>query len=168
MFQARSGAAVAILLALSGCNLPWQPPAPAPSDQAAAPDYSLGGFDGRRHTLSEYRGKVVVLNFWATWCIPCRAEIPDLEHEARTQDSTRVAIVGIDWKEAPDPVQSFIRELGVTYPMLLDGDGAVYDRYQVDALPQTFFISREGRVATSRTGITSRDQLEAEIRAVAG
>jgi thiol-disulfide isomerase/thioredoxin len=133
-----------------------------------APGFSLTGLDGRRHDLSEYRGRVVLLNFWATWCIPCRAEIPDLEHEARTQDPSRVVFLGINWKEGSDAAQAFFTEIGATYPVLLDSDGSVYSRYGVDALPQTFIVDRDGRLVSSRTGIASRDQLEQELRAGGG
>jgi peroxiredoxin len=161
--------ALVAALALCACSLPWQAAQPAQSPTpAAAPAFSLAALDGGSHSLADYRGRTVVINFWATWCIPCRAEIPDLEHEARTQDPSSVVIVGIDWRETADPVRAFTTEIGVSYPILLDLDGAVYDRYGVDALPQTFIVDSAGRLAKSRTGIASRAQMEAEIRAVAG
>jgi cytochrome c-type biogenesis protein len=125
----------------------------------------LTGIDGQSHALADYRGKVVLFNFWATWCIPCRAEIPDLEHEARVQDPAKVVILGIDWKEQSQPVQTFVQDIGAHYPMLLDSDGKVYDAYAVSALPQTFIVDRNGNLASSRTGIASRDQIEAELKA---
>jgi peroxiredoxin len=130
-----------------------------------APGFSLKGIDGRTYSLDAYRGKVVVLNFWATWCIPCRAEMPDLEHEARAHRSDPVAVVGVDWKESAGPVQEFTRGLGLTYPILLDSDGRAYDAYHVSALPTTFIVDGAGRLVKTRLGIASRDEVEAEIKA---
>src|SRR6202165_4691954 len=109
---------VGAALTLAGCSLPGFGSAPT-SGGSAAPDFTVKGLDGSSHSLADYRGKVVVLNFWATWCIPCRAEIPDLEHEARLHRSDPVAVLGMDWKESAGPVQEFIRGLGVTYTILL-------------------------------------------------
>jgi peroxiredoxin len=154
---------------VAGCSLPGTGPSrPQAAPSKPAPDFRLAGLDGRDHALGDYRGKVVVLNFWATWCIPCRAEIPDLEHEHRAQDPGKVAIVGIDWKESAVSAQSFIHDIGATYPTLLDADGRVYDQYGVSALPQTFVLDAGGKIVSSRTGIASRDQMEAEIRAAGG
>lgn len=151
-------------LALAACNLPGGSSAPSATPGAPAPGFTVKGVDGATHSLSDYRGKVVVLNFWATWCIPCRAEMPDLEHEARVHRSDPVAILGMDWKESAAPVRDFTEGLGVTYPMLLDADGHVYDTYRVGALPTTFIIDAQGRLLKSRIGIASRDEIEAEIK----
>jgi cytochrome c biogenesis protein CcmG/thiol:disulfide interchange protein DsbE len=150
--------------ALCGC-LPAGSAGQGAPTPGGAPSFTLKGLDGRTHSLSDYRGKVVVLNFWATWCIPCRAEMPDLEHEARVHKSDRVAVLGVDWKESTGPVEEFIRGLGVTYPILLDSDGRIYDAYRVSALPTTFVIDRNSRLVKTRLGISSRDEIESEIQA---
>ena len=154
-------------IALAACNLPGGGSAASARPGAPAPGFTVMAVDGSTHSLSDYRGKVVVLNFWATWCIPCRAEMPDLEHEARAHRSGPVAILGIDWKEPAAPVKDFSEGLGVTYPMLLDSDGRVYDLYRVGALPTTFIIDAQGRLLKTRIGIASRDEIEAEIRSAA-
>ena len=167
MFTNRLGAlalAGCLVAGVVGCTPPWvKDELPRPADRVA-PGFTLTGLDGRPHSLTEYRGRVLLLNFWATWCIPCRAEIPDLEHEARVQDPAKVAIVGIDWKEDLAPVDAFVKEIGASYPILMDHDGRVYDAYEVSALPQTFVIDRDGRVVVSRTGIVGRDQMEQELK----
>ena len=130
-----------------------------------APGFTVAGLDGTTHHLADYRGKVVVLNFWATWCIPCRAEMPDLEHEARVHRSDPVAILGMDWKEPAAPVKDFTSELGTTYTMLLDADGHPYNAYHVSALPTTFVIDRQGHIRKTRLGMASRDEIDTEIKA---
>ncbi len=150
---------------LGACGLPGARSTASASPGNPAPDFNLVGVDGARHSLSSYRGRVVVLNFWATWCIPCRAEMPDLEHEARLHRTDPVSIVGVDWKESAGQVTDFTAGLGISYPMLLDTDGQVYARYRVSALPTTFIIDARGRLVKSRIGIAGRDEIEVEIKA---
>jgi thiol-disulfide isomerase/thioredoxin len=157
------GLALAVV-ALTGC-LPAGSTGQVATTPGFAPGFSIAGLDGRTHTLADYRGKVVVLNFWATWCIPCRAEMPDLEHEARAHRSDPVAVVGIDWKESAGPIQDYTGGLGITYPILLDAEGRVYEAYRVSALPTTFLIGRDGRMVKTRLGISSRDEIETEVKA---
>jgi len=152
-------------LALGGCGLPGPTSAASATPGNPAPAFDLAGVDGAHHSLSSYRGKVVVLNFWATWCIPCRAEMPDLEHEARIHRGDAVVILGVDSKESAGQVTDFTSSLGISYPMLLDSDGQVYARYRVSALPTTFIIDARGRLLKTRIGIADRDQVEAEIKA---
>jgi peroxiredoxin len=155
--------ALGAALTLAGCSWPGAG-SPPTSDGSVAPGFTVQGLDGSTHTLADYGGKVVVLNFWATWCIPCRAEIPDLEHEARVHKADQLVILGMDWKEPVTAVKDFTTELGTTYPMLLDGDGRVYDAYHVSALPTTFVVDRKGHIKKMRLGIASRDEIEAEIK----
>lgn len=147
-----------LLVLLAGCG----PVSTAPQGKVARP-FSLPGLDGRKHGLAEYTGKVVILNFWATWCIPCRAEVPDLEHEYRVH-AGELVVLGVDYQEPPSDVQSFVKEIGLTYPILMDASGTVHDAYGVGGLPQTFVLDRAGRVVVSRVGIASRDRLEQEFR----
>jgi peroxiredoxin len=150
-------------LSLAGCSLPGAGSTPS-ADGSTAPGFTVTGLDGATHRLADYRGKVVVLNFWATWCIPCRAEMPDLEHEARVHRGDPVAILGMDWKEPAATVRDFTSELRTSYTMLLDSDGHAYDAYHVSALPTTFIINRQGHIKKMRLGIASRDEIEAEIK----
>jgi thiol-disulfide isomerase/thioredoxin len=108
---------------------------------------------------------VVLVNFWATWCIPCRAEMPDLEHEYRAHKADGFVVLGLDDREDKATVTAFIDELGLTYPVLLDSEEGAYHAYQVSGLPQSFLLDRQGRVVQARTGIASRDQLEKDISA---
>lgn len=163
----RSGYAAAWIAALAilvgGCAGPGQG-VPA-ATRATAPNFTLIGLDGKMHSLSDYRGHVVLVNFWATWCIPCRAEIPELEVSYRKHQAQGVVFLGVDWKEGSDQVAPFVDERQVTYPVLLDRDGRVYTAYQVAALPETFVIDKQGRVAVHRIGLATRDKFEEELKA---
>jgi peroxiredoxin len=157
-------ALLAVLVLLTGCSLPGQARAtPAP---ATAPSFTLIGLDGRQHSLGQYRGHIVLINFWATWCIPCRAEIPELETAYKKYQARGVVFLGIDWKESQGDVRAFADERQVTYPILLDTDGKAYTAYQVPALPQTYVLDKQGRVVITRTGIATRDKFDAELKSV--
>jgi peroxiredoxin len=153
-----------LLAAVGGCTLPGQArPTTSPSP---APAFALAGLDGGQHALADYRGHVVVVNFWATWCIPCRAEMPELEVEYKKHRAEGVVFLGLDWKENRRDIQAFIDERQVTYPILLDADGRAYRDYQVTLLPETFIVDRQGRVVTTTLGITVREKLDAELNAL--
>jgi len=112
-----------------------------------APDFSLRDLDGRVHRLSDYRGKVVFLNLWATWCPPCREEMPSMEHlhqRLRGQDFVMLAVS--EDEAGVTAVQPFAREMGLTFPILLDARGTLPARYGVTGFPETFLIDRSGRV----------------------
>jgi cytochrome c biogenesis protein CcmG, thiol:disulfide interchange protein DsbE len=141
----------------------------AASDQHAAPlpgfvspDFDLPAVVGPNMTLTELRGQPVVLNFWATWCPPCRAEMPYFEAVSQNY-AGRVAVIGIDQGETLEQVVRFATAVGVTYPLLLDEDSQVSRLYKVQALPTTFFIDRRGVVREVHTGIISQAVLEERI-----
>ncbi len=116
---------------------------PQPAVGHPAPDFTLTTLNGETFTLSDLRGTPVVLNFWATWCGPCRAEMPELENAARRYDP-KVRIIGVDQGEAPKVVQEFVDELGVSFTVPMDSDMSVGDTYRIIGLPTTFFIDRDG------------------------
>ena len=112
------------------------------------PDFVLATVDGEAVRLSDFRGKTLVLNFWATWCPPCRAEMPDFqalfEEREGAGDLVILAVDKID-EDSPGAVRNFIDEFGLTFPVVLDTDGAdVTQRFDVRGLPATFFIDRDG------------------------
>lgn len=108
-----------------------------------APDFSLTTLDGEPFTLSKLRGKPVVLNFWATWCGPCRRELPALQ-AASERYGDQVAIIGVDQAEAAATVQSYVDSLELTFAIPMDTDNAVGSTYGVRGLPTTYFIDSQG------------------------
>jgi len=135
----------------------WGAAAAATSAEAmvgrAAPDFSLqDSVTGRDVRLSDYRGKTVVLNFWATWCGPCRFEMPALEQAYREHGGADVVVIAVNLRETNDEVAAFRRSLDLTFPMLMDRQGAVYAQYDGRVLPQTFFIDRNGVVRGKHVG----------------
>ena len=116
------------------------------------PEFRLRTLEGRTVTLAGLRGQVVLLNFWATWCLECRPEMPALEALHRRFGARGLAVVGVNTREGPIVVRDYVRELGLTFPLLLDSDGTVTRRYGVIGLPTTFLVGRDGRSAALAVG----------------
>ena len=138
----------------------------------AAPDFTLTDQNGVRHTLSDYKGKVVLLNFWATWCGPCKMEMPDLQavYEDYGKNQEDVVILGVANPKTPsrpqnsdvttEEVAAFLQEGGYTYPTAMDETGQVFLQYGVSAFPTTFMITPEGKVYGYATGTLTRSTME--------
>jgi thiol-disulfide isomerase/thioredoxin len=110
---------------------------------ATAPDFEWTGLDGKTLRLSSYRGRVVVVNFWATWCQPCREELPALQRVAASEPD--VVVLEVDLMEPSDKARSFLDSLGLDrLQPVLDSDGATTRRYGVLGLPSTFFVDKQG------------------------
>lgn len=133
--------------------------APQPAVGHPAPAFTLATLDGAEFTLSSDAANgertPIVLNFWATWCGPCRNEMPALQAAAENYRG-HVAIIGVDQMEDKATVQAFVDELGITFPIPMDADGAVGERYNVRGLPTTFFIDRNGVIQQIWTGEMNR------------
>jgi len=130
-----------------------------------APDFELKSLDGRAVKLSDFRGKVVVLNFWATWCAPCRVETPWLIDFYRRYKEQGLEVVGVSMDDGDqEHVADFVKEMGVNYTVLL-GNHAVGDAYGgARFLPQTFFIDRNGNIIKHSFGIKSKSDFEEAIK----
>lgn len=125
----------------------------ASGKRAGAPKIDLPRLSGPgRVSLADYRGKVVVLNFWASWCEPCRDESPLLERWQKKMRAHRGTVVGVDVLDVSSDARDFARRYGLTYPMLRDGAGDVLGSFGVVAYPETFVIDRRGRIAARRRG----------------
>jgi thiol-disulfide isomerase/thioredoxin len=128
----------------------------------AAPDFTLPTADGQQVSLRQLRGKVVFLNFWATWCIPCREEMPALERLHQTYPAQDLAVISIDLKETADQVRAFFQKHGLSFPALLDQDGSVFRDYLVAGMPTTYLIGRDGTLLAR--GIGGRDWTRTEAQ----
>ena len=125
----------------------------APMTGFLAPDFALTALEGGDVQLSTLRGKPVILNFWATWCPPCRAEMPELEALWQRYQDEGLLLIGVDQGENAATVERFARGVvGTTFPLLLDTNQAVGRAYGVRALPTTVFIDAAGRIQDIRIG----------------
>jgi len=125
------------------------PPAPVLRNGAVAPDFHLPVHGGSKEvTLSDLRGKVVFVNFWATWCAPCRSEAPALErlHQTLLGTDFEILAVSIDKPEDEPAIAAFQKEFSIDFPILLDRDRGVYNAYQVSGVPETFLVDASGKV----------------------
>ncbi len=117
-----------------------------------APDFSLPDLDGKTHRLSDYRGKVVVVNFWATWCPPCRFEMPSMQSAWLKTKDKGVVILAIDVGEDEDTIFTFTGDYPVEFPLLLDEDSKIIHQWSVRGLPTTFVIDPDGRIVYRAIG----------------
>ena len=124
-----------------------------------APDFALQLFDGRPFRLSEQRGSVVVVNYWASWCPPCREEARTLEAASRRYRDRGVLFVGVDVWDAERDALAFIREFGVTYPNGPDPTGGILIEYGVTGIPETYFVDRAGQLVRRWIGPIDARQL---------
>ena len=124
---------------------PAQQPAPAP-------EFTLPDLDGKSHTLADYRGKVVVLNFWATWCPPCRYEMPAMQRAWEKVRDEDIVFIAVDVGEDSDTVFTFLADYPVEFPLLLDEQAKVVEQYPVTGLPTTYIIDPQGRITHRAVG----------------
>jgi cytochrome c biogenesis protein CcmG/thiol:disulfide interchange protein DsbE len=163
-------AVVATAFALSGDDAPSSS---APGTGAAttrgvaevgdlAPDFTLTTLAGETVQLSEYRGSPVIVNFWASWCVPCREEFPVLQDALDEHERAGLAIVGVTYRDIASDSRAFVREMDATWPQGIDERGDVAGSYGVRAIPLTFYVDADGRI-TDRVfgGVTERQMSEA-------
>ena len=131
---------------------------------ALAPDFLLGRLDGSELRLSDLRGQPVVLNFWATWCAPCRKEIPQFVDAYERHRGEGLVIVGVNMQEGKGIVRPYAEDFGMTFPIAIDVDGEVADAYRILGLPTTYFIDREGIVRSVFTGPFEQSDRGTEVR----
>lgn len=121
----------------------------------AAPDFELMTIDGETARLSDFRGKKVLLNMWASWCPPCRAEMPDMQRFYEEQRANEIVILGVNLTTAersPEVVPRFVEQFGITFPVVLDDEGEVADRYRVSSIPTSYMIDSRGVIRQKVVG----------------
>jgi thiol-disulfide isomerase/thioredoxin len=130
-----------------------------------APDFTLESLDGKTMRLSDFRGKAVLLNFWATWCVPCKIEMPWFVELQRQYGTQGLQIVGVAMDDASkEDIAKFAKDMGVNYPILI-GKEAVGDQYGgVPALPESFFIGRDGKIVDKILGLRGKSDIEDDIK----
>ncbi len=133
-----------------------------PYDGEALPDFTLGDMGGKMHTLSQYRGKVVMVNFWATYCGPCIKEIPSMANLKKKLAGKPFEILAIDMAEEKSDVQAFMQrhKIEVNFPILLDMEGGVIEQWMVSAVPTTFIVGPQGKIHYALYGAIEWDSDE--------
>lgn len=143
-------------------------PTPAADERpkVPAPDFTLTDQFGNEHTLSDYKGKVVFLNFWAVWCNPCRREMPDIQklYEDLGENSEDVVVLGVTMPDSNTDPNTFMKDNGYTYPSVVDVSGDVMAQYGISAFPTTFMIDRDGNVFGYVQSMITRDIMDSIIQ----
>ncbi len=159
---------VALVAGLYLLNRYWIAPAGRnisdSSEHPLAPDFTLANLKGGELSLADYKGKVVLLNFWATWCGPCRDEVPDFVKLVESYGDQGFVIMGISMDDGPEPVHEFYEEFKMNYPVVM-GNAQVAQLYGgVFGIPISFLIGRDGRIYSQHMGVVPRSVIEAEIK----
>ncbi|MCI0478839.1 MAG: TlpA family protein disulfide reductase [Anaerolineales bacterium] len=144
-----------ILLFAFGLRARGEPP----RSSGAAPDFAITSFEGQTIKLSELRGKVVVINFWASWCAPCRDEAPFLEKTWRQYKDRGVVFIGVDYIDSETAAKAYLKEFGITYFNGPDIGSEIYQRYRAKGVPETYFVGKDGNLAGNALGPIARDSM---------
>lgn len=159
--------AVVITIAIMLIEFNKSKPIPAANDKnvgigigKTAPDFELKDLSGKSVRLSDFRGKSVILNFWASWCPPCREEMPEFQR-IYNENKDKLAVIGVNLQESKENSEAFVKKLGITFPILLDPNAEVKDIYNVFTQPVTYFIDANGKIADKKFGpLTSEEIIE--------
>ncbi len=126
--------------------------ASAHAESEMAPNFTLKSRSGKNIKLSEFRGQVVLVNFWASWCGPCREEMPILEKLYKKYKSLGFVILGVNVDDKPAQAESLLKLIDVSFPVLFDADKKISEKYKVTAMPSSFFIDRDGKIRSEHKG----------------
>jgi thiol-disulfide isomerase/thioredoxin len=134
----------------------------APREGEAAPDFRYTMAGGHAHQLSELRGRVVLVNFWATWCAPCKEEMPDLQRLA-DEYGDAVTVLGVNKLESLEAIGPFVRQMGVTFTLLGNPEGDISERYGAKNIPLTYFVRPDGTIGAVHIGVMTYDEAKAQV-----
>lgn len=115
--------------------------------------------------LSDLRGSVVWVNFWASWCRPCRQELPDIQSLYDENRADGLVVLAVNYEDSADIAREYAADLGLTMPVLLDSGGKVFDQYKLQGLPDSFFVDRDGNVATLQFGLLNEAKMRQRLEA---
>ncbi len=146
---------VLLMPAFQGCD--------EAAEREIATDFVLQLFNGQTFTLSKHKGEVVVVNFFASWCIPCLAEAPELEAMHREYLDKKVIFLGVAIKDTESAARGFVKKAGLTFPAGLDEEENIKESFGVYGLPTTFFISRDGLITYTHSGALTKELIEHEL-----
>jgi thiol-disulfide isomerase/thioredoxin len=161
-FVVLAGAAAFVIYALGGRSQPVSSPFKPPAERKPLSSFGLPQLDGAEWVLSENRGKVLLLNFWATWCPPCRQETPELVQLHQRYQSQGFAVVGISLDEQQGAVAPFVARYRIPYPVLLTDENFALGA-QIESLPTSVLLDRQGRVATAYNGAVTEEDLRQDV-----
>jgi len=143
-------------------------PTSSPSATSKAPDFTLVDTEGKKISLSDYAGKVVIVDFWATWCPPCRRGIPDLI-DIQKQFKNKVAVIGISVDtDTKSKVVPFMKTMGINYPVVFANSDVVQSYGGIEAIPTSFIIDKKGNISNQHVGLTDKSVLIDEINKLLG
>lgn len=162
-WQQIAGVLLILALAVVACGGPGEAVPQGINQGNLARDFTLTSLDGSEVSLSDFEDSVVLVNFWATWCPPCRAEIPDLEEAYRAYQDDGFVVLGINVEESHKVVEPFVDSMGMTYPVLLDERGQVMQEYRARGLPMSLLVDRDGVIQQRHMGTLTADQLESYL-----
>ena len=131
-----------------------------------APDFELVDLDGNAHRLSDYRGEGVVLNFWGTWCPPCKKEFPAIERQYKSFENQGVNVLAINIAQSNLEVQNYMDEMGLTFPVVIDKTRSVMTTYNVTTLPATILVDENGVITKIITGEMTESQIVAHMESI--
>jgi len=151
-----------LLVPLVGCDMP----STGIRRGGVAPDFTLADLSGNQVSLSDYRGRPVLVNIWASWCPPCISEMPELQHvhEAAGADGLVILAVNSLNQDDMDDVKAFVAEQKLTFPILLDSEGAVTVAYRAGTLPTSVFVDRSGKIHLIQIGPMTQQFVESVVR----
>lgn len=132
----------------------------------AAPDFTIEQFEGGSFSLSEHKGRPVVVNFFASWCIPCKAESSALDKVYQESKINNVAFIGISIQDTAEKAKAFVKENGITFPTGLDEDGSIKESFGVYGVPVTYFIDKNGIINYIHAGILTEDLIRYELEKI--
>jgi peroxiredoxin len=155
-----------LVLLLTGCGSSGPGVSEGITEGHRAPDFQLEALDGSLISLGDYRGQAVLINFWATWCEPCRAEFPDLEAVYRARRTDGFAVLGVNSHETRGAIAPFVAAMGVSFTILTDEDSRVEKIYRPVGLPMSVLVDQEGIIQVRHLGVLTEDQLQEYLAAL--